>query len=28
VTIDVVRRLAFQAGRHISNDATTSGPGR
>jgi cellulose synthase/poly-beta-1,6-N-acetylglucosamine synthase-like glycosyltransferase len=24
VTIDVVRRLAFQAGRHISNEATTS----
>jgi cellulose synthase/poly-beta-1,6-N-acetylglucosamine synthase-like glycosyltransferase len=26
VSIDVVRRLAFQAGRHISNEATTSGP--
>jgi GT2 family glycosyltransferase len=24
VTIDIVRRLAFQAGRHISNQATTS----
>lgn len=24
VTIDVVRRLAFQAGRHVSNEATTS----
>lgn len=28
VTIDVVRRLAFQAGRHISNEASTSAPRR